>query len=65
MLTTNIWWIVSKKMSIQSNKTRLIIHIFYYAVHQNINKNAHFCHANLDKNNYKTIDWVIYYNDYS
>jgi len=32
MFTTNIWWIVSKKVSIQSKKTWLILHIFFHVI---------------------------------
>jgi len=66
MLTTNIWWIVSKKAFIWSKKTWLISHIFCHAIQQNINgKTTHFCYANLEKIVYKTVVCVIYYKDYS
>jgi len=65
MLTTNIWWIVSKKCSYGPTK-HIILHIFCDAIQQNINKKAtHFCHANLEKIVDKTVTWIIYYKDYS
>ena len=51
MLTTNVWWILSKKVSIEFKKRWLIFHIFY--------------HANLEKIVYKMVPWVIYYEYYS
>jgi len=66
MLTTNIWRIISNKVSIQSKKAWLILQIFCHVMQQNINKKTiHFFHANLEKIIYKTVTWVIYYKDYS
>jgi len=65
MFTTNIWRIISKKISI-SLRLQKILQIFCHAIQQNINrKTIHFLHANLEKNVYKMVTWVIYYKDYS
>jgi len=58
MLTTNIRWIISKKMFILSKKIWLILHIFCHVIQQNINKKiTHFCHVNLEKFVYKMVAW--------
>jgi len=51
MLTTNIWWIIFKKVSIYYT-------FFVMLFNKNINKKTtHVCHANLEKIVYKTVAW--------
>jgi len=55
-----------KKSPNSQKKKWLILHIFCHVIQKNINKKTtHFYHANLEKNVYKMVAWVIYGEDYS